>query len=199
MKKRTLAFIALTISGIVFMTVLIRATVIAPTEGEYVPILATASNGVTASSMPSIPTRLIIPSIEVDAKVQGVGLTLLGNMGVPHNYTDVGWYKYGTIPGAKGSAVIDGHVDDGVSIPAIFGRLKDMKPGDLIIIRTESGKELTFKTEEVQLYSNNEVPRTRLFNRADGIYLNLITCSGSWLPDRTSYDHRLVVYARLVT
>ena len=44
-------------------------------------------------------------------------------MGVPTNFTDVGWYRYGPAPGTPGNAVIDGHLD-GKSVPeAVFYNL----------------------------------------------------------------------------
>jgi hypothetical protein len=42
------------------------------------------------------------------------------------------------------------------------------------------------------------VPADELFNRADTARLNLITCAGSLTRNRTTYDHRLVIYTKLV-
>src|SRR3989338_4745845 len=52
------------------------------------------------------PLRIQIPSLGIDAKVQEVGITKTYSMGVPSNFQDVGWYKYGPVPGHVGSAVI---------------------------------------------------------------------------------------------
>jgi sortase (surface protein transpeptidase) len=83
------------------------------------------------------PARIRIPSIGVDAFVQDVGIGKSGNMAVPTNYDDVGWYRYGPAPGEKGSAVIDGHVDNGFGLPAVFSRLSELEAGDDIYIDTE--------------------------------------------------------------
>jgi len=51
--------------------------------------------------IPELPLQLVIPSIGVSTTVQLVGLADddTGTMGVPDNFTDVGWYKYGPRPG----------------------------------------------------------------------------------------------------
>src|ERR1700722_17102742 len=64
------------------------------------------------SSKASQPNRIIIPTAGVNVPIINVGVTPQGNLDVPHNFTQAGWYMYGTVPGAIGSAVIDGHVDN---------------------------------------------------------------------------------------
>src|ERR1039457_7041885 len=75
----------------------------------------------------STPVRLVISALHIDAKVQDVGITKNGNMATPNNFTDVGWYKYGALPGEMGSAVIAGHVDDGLALPGVFKHLGDLQ------------------------------------------------------------------------
>ena len=60
------------------------------------------------------------------------------------------------------------------------------------------GTELHFRVAETQVYKLEDVPRETLFNRADAERLNLITCAGKYLPFHETYDHRLIVYARLL-
>ena len=81
------------------------------------------------------PDRLIIPSIHVDAHVQSVGVAKNGNMAVPTNYTDVGWYRKGPLPGETGSAVIDGHVNNGFNLDAVFANLSTLEEGaDIYVV-----------------------------------------------------------------
>ena len=120
-------------------------------------------------------------------------------MSVPSNYTDVGWYRYGTVPGQKGSAVIDGHVDNGFGLDGVFKRLPEIQIGDDVYVTTEGGKSLHFKVVDVQTYPYKDAPADRIFNTNDASRLNLITCKGSWLSGDKTYDHRMVVYTKLVT
>ena len=76
--------------------------------------LSTSSPPLSIDADP--PLRLLIPKIKVNATIQHVSITKKGAMAVPTNYTDVGWYRLCTIPGHTGSAVIDGHVDNGFGI-----------------------------------------------------------------------------------
>ncbi len=144
------------------------------------------------------PTRLLIPAIEVDAHVEHVGIAPSGNMAVPYAYENVGWFRSGPIPGALGSAVIDGHVDTGFGGPAVFARLHELSVGDVIYVESGDGEQLAFEVEEVMEYAYNEVPSERLFSQTDAPRLNLITCAGEWNQTSRSYDRRVVVYTRLV-
>jgi sortase A len=153
--------------------------------------------GTTTSQSDSLPKRILIPSIGVDANVQHVGLGKSGNMAVPYGYEDVGWYRYGPVPGQLGSAVMDGHVDNGFGSAGVFKRLKDLRQGDIIIYRADDGTTLNFVVESVQSYDSKDVPLEAIFNRTDAARLNLITCAGDWSEIDRSYDKRLVVYSRL--
>jgi sortase A len=148
-----------------------------------------------ASSSP--PQRIIIPKINLDTDVEKVGITYAGNMSTPKKVQSTGWYKYGTIPGDIGSAVIDGHVDNGFGLPGVFSNLKNLVPGDNIYIEKEDGSKVSFEVFDVKKYYYTDVPREVIFHRNDGAYLNLITCDGEWLTDAETSDHRLVVYAKL--
>ena len=145
-----------------------------------------------------LPDRIVIPSIELDAETQHVGLGKSGNMAVPSNYSDVGWYRLGTVPGQMGSAVIDGHVDNGFGLSAVFKRLSEMEIGDDVYIVTRAGTRLHFEVVEIAKYPFQDVPLDKVFNRLDAPRLNLVTCTGSWLRSDETYDQRMVVYTKLV-
>lgn len=144
------------------------------------------------------PARLIIPSLEIDAHIQYVGVGASGNMAVPNNYTDVGWYRYGPVPGQRGSAVIDGHVDNAVGLAGVFKDLGKIMPGASVFIETNNGSLIEFRVEDVVTYGYKDVPNELLFGRADKSRLNLITCAGSWIGSEETYDERVVVYTTLV-
>src|SRR3989344_901555 len=143
------------------------------------------------------PTRLRVPALGIDAHVQEVGVNALGNMAAPNNFTDAGWYKYGTPPGFVGSAVITGHVDNGLALPGGFKHLDELKIGDDIYVEKKDGTELHFKVTEIQKYQYKREPLKTLFSRRDLARVNLITCGGTWVPGERSYDERLVVYTEL--
>ena len=145
-------------------------------------------------SPPFYPKTLLIPSIEVNAKIQYVGITRNGNMATPNNFSDVGWFKYGAIPGSIGSAVIAGHVNNGLSFPAVFKDLEDLNIGDDIYIDTNDGEVIYFKVIDKQTYDYKAIVE-EVFNQNNGAFLKLITCTGLWIPEHRTHDTRLVVVA----
>ncbi len=145
----------------------------------------------------SYPTQLRIPSIKVNAKIQYIGIAKNGKMATPNNFTDVGWFQNGIVPGSKGSAVIDGHVDNGLAFPAVFASLDNLNVGDDIYIDTVGGSILHFKVIKTQNYAAS-AETTEIFNQNDGNYLKLITCAGIWSILHRTHDQRLVVTAEQV-
>lgn len=140
--------------------------------------------------------RLSIPSLGVDAAIQTVGLTREGNMAVPSNNTDVNWLKQGPWPGNPGNAVLDGHLNGGPNVPAVFQNLQKLKPGDYVYV-IDKGKQLRFKVTGSQAYYDSQAPLDKIFGGTSGSHLNLITCSGNWDKTKKDYNKRLVVFSEL--
>lgn len=179
----------------IFSVTLVRALWYAPQLNNLAPATTTLQRVVPPDEMPA---RLVIPKLEIDTDIQYVGVTAEGNMGVPNNFRDVAWYKYGPVPGERGSAVVAGHVDNGLSLAGVFKHLGDLEPGDDVYVERKNGERIHFVVVEREIYHYQEVPLDKLFERTDGTYLNLVTCDGSWIKDERTYDERLVVYTRLV-
>jgi sortase A len=145
------------------------------------------------------PQRLSIPGLGIDAKVQQVGLNTKGNMGTPNNFTDVAWYKLGPRPGEIGSAVIDGHVDNGLALSGVFKHLEDIKIGDDVYVTREDGKKLHFRVVDKATYPYADTSANEtVFANKDGSRLNLVTCTGDWVATQKTYTDRLVVFTKLV-
>lgn len=166
--------------------------------------LATSSSIVKPVKVPSIipafyPVRLKIPSLGIDANVQELGVNAKGALGVPSNFTDVGWYAAGTIPGDKGSAIMDGHVDNGLALAGVFKHLVDIAVGDNIYITEHDGTVIHFIVTGTESFDYLNTPTDLIFNQNNGSYLKLITCGGAWVPNGRTYDRRIVVTAVLAT
>lgn len=184
-------------AGVVFVTTLVRATLYAP-SGEVASSTLAALAPAREASAGDLPERLRIPALSINAYVRHVGINADGDMATPGNFTDVGWYKYGTVPGFVGSAVMDGHVDNGLSRNGVFKNLSQLKVGDELFVDTASSTVLRFVVREVASYPVGEVPAERIFTTRGGVYLNLITCDGVFNKTANDYESRLVVYAELV-
>lgn len=161
-------------------------------------IIAGGDNEEVVSQVPDTDgMRIIIPKIKVNADITEVGLTKKGNMAAPSNFYDVGWYKYGAFPGETGSAVLAGHVDNGIAMPAVFKKLDVLEVGDDIYVKTEDGKELHFKVTGEKTYAYDEAP-AEVFKDTSGKYIKLITCTGTVIRELRTHSQRLVVTAELV-
>jgi len=182
------------VAVIVFVYTLVHAVYWAP-ESELTP---PPGLGAAAAAQPAsgVPLRLRIPSLNINAHVQRVGIARSGNMGVPNNFTDVAWYKYGPAPGQAGKAVIDGHVDNALSLPGVFKHLGTIAPGADIYIDTAT-TTVHFEVVAVESYDVSQVPTTHIFDTTGPPGLALITCDGVWIQGQHQYDKRLVVYAKL--
>jgi|GEM_PF-1121795 LPXTG-site transpeptidase (sortase) family protein len=137
--------------------------------------------------------RLVIPSINLSDPVIPVGTDATGAMAVPNGKTsDAGWYDGGPQPGEVGSAVLDAHVF------AAFKNLNEVKVGDSIFVE-ENGESLRFVVTKVETFALSQITSQDLFTPTSDRDLNLITCAGKLTPDRSTYDHRLVVYSALAS
>lgn len=165
------------------------------------PLFSTSTSaGLTAPSAATstviAPARLVIPSIGVDAKVEQVGNKADGSMGTPTNFTDVAWYALGPKPGSPGNAVIDGHVDNALTIPGVFEHLGELKSGDVIMVADQDDRVLTYAVTSVQKYSP-DASTTSIFTTTGPSQLVLITCDGDWVNSEHQFNERLVVVAQL--
>lgn len=143
-----------------------------------------------------IPVSIEIPAIQVKASVVNVGKRLNGQMDVPKNDKDIGWYEPGIMPGQTGNAVMAGHVDNKTG-PAIFFNLKNVKPGNEIIIENDKKEKVIFIVEKLKSYDYEEAPLEEIFGYSDTENLNLITCTGTFNRKIKTHEERLVVYTKM--
>ncbi len=137
------------------------------------------------------PKRLIIPALNVDSYIQKVGVDQNTQIAVPNNIHIAGWFVDSVLPGADGLSIIDGHVNGRNSDEGVFKRLKDLKPGDEVIIESGDGTRTTFT-----VYSGESLPTDsvaeKLFSQVPTIrrQLNLITCTGTYDSVSRTYSDR---------
>lgn len=200
--KKILILILITIFAIAFTILFLRALFYFPSdEISLPPEIAQEVINKDQTTLPILVStefmRLIIPKINLNAEVKQVGITSKGNMAAPRKFSEVGWYKYGVYPGFTGSAVLAGHVDNGIALPAVFSNLKDLIVGDDIYMNVKDGEKLHFVVVGHTVYNFDSAPK-EVFAEKNGKFLKLITCTGNWLKEFRTHDKRLVVKAVLV-
>lgn len=147
---------------------------------------------------PPPPVWLTIPGIDVDTRLSRLGLQDDGTVEVPTNPLVAGWYHLGPPPGARGSAVILGHLDS-VAGAAVFARLGELVPGDAVEVSLHDGSTASFVVRTVRTYPNAEFPARRVYGAHGRPELNLVTCGGEYDAGRGGYQANVVVNARLVS
>ncbi len=148
---------------------------------------------------PSVPRTLDIPAIGVHTAVMSLGLQADGTIEVPPLKRDApaGWYKNLSTPGEPGPAVILGHVDSAKDGPAVFYRLKELRPGDRLSVGRADGRTAHFVVRSVARYPKKDFPTAAVYGPRPGAELRLVTCGGSFDALRGHYRDNIVVYARM--
>ncbi len=153
----------------------------------------------TIGPVAGAPASLFIPQIGKRASIVPVDITPAGALDVPHNFVQAGWYDRGPVVGGIGSAVIDGHVDNGAAIPGVFKNLHTLVAGDDIYVTNVLGGVSHFKVTSLDIYSVSAFPSGQIFADSGQPLLKIITCYGTYLPQTGTYNDRLVVTAVLVS
>lgn len=141
------------------------------------------------------PIGLRIERLGVDAPVGAYGVDGSGQMAVPDNVTEVGWYRFGPAPGEDGSAVLAAHVDLAGSGPGVFYELDTLEVGDRLSVVYADGSETGFRVIARTTYDKTRLPLDVIFSREGPAVLTLITCGGAFNRSIKRYDSNVVVYA----
>jgi LPXTG-site transpeptidase (sortase) family protein len=157
---------------------------------------AAAPAGATTATVGSLGpgSRLVIPSIGVDAGIVTVGVDGNGAMGTPDNGYDAGWFDFSAVPGEPDNAVMTGHVDYDIG-PAVFWRLRELGPEDEVRVHLSDGNVESFRVTQVESYPAGSAPVDEIVGHTDVPTLTLITCDGWFDRSVGEYDHRLIVRA----
>lgn len=146
----------------------------------------------------SVPERVRIPAIQVDAPIMPVGLDADGWVGAPppEDPNLAGWFTGAVSPGEKGTAVVVGHVDNRMG-PAVFYGLGALKKGNRVEVRRKDGKTAVFEIYGIEVFEKNNFPGDRVYGSKGTAELRVITCGGGF-SKQNGYAGNVVTFARLV-
>jgi sortase (surface protein transpeptidase) len=146
----------------------------------------------------SLPVRVRIPAIGVNARIISLGLGYGDVPRVPSLSTPMlaSWFDGGVTPGQIGPAVLSGHVDAAVTGPAVFYRLGDLRPGNLVYVTRADRRTAVFRVRTVNLYSEWGFPDHAVYGSTSSPVLRLVTCGGQYDTKTHLYLDRTVAYAR---
>ena len=148
---------------------------------------------------PSQPRRIRIPSIGVSAPVHAVGTDPDGGIATAAltQRNEAGWYRDGPSPGQYGPAIIVGHVDTKDS-PAVFHRLKELRPGARVEVVRRDRRVAVFEVNSVEQFDKRGLPAGKVYQDFSRPSLRLITCGGDWVGGETGYADNVVAFASLI-
>ena len=174
---------------------------IAPIHVAAQPIIGSGLPAVirknVAPAVDVLPAFVRVRSIGVTSPLVQLGLELDGSLEVPVDFATAGWYSGGPVPGANGPSVIAGHIDSYTG-PAIFAKLSQVTPGDIIDITRTDGLRVTFEVDRIDQYPKAYFPTDLVYGPTSKPELRLITCGGIFNEKAGSYQDNVVVYAHLV-
>jgi len=170
----------------------------APTTTTITTTVPTTEPTTTTGLGRSTPDRIEIPRIGATSTLTSLGLNPDQTVQVPplEQRMQAGWYNGSPTPGEIGPAVVLGHVD-GQGKPGIFFRLRELRPGDEILISREDGRKLTFVVERVQQVAKAEFPADEVYGDTARPELRVITCGGAFDHSAKSYRDNTIIYAAL--
>ena len=142
--------------------------------------------------------RLWIPAIAVSTRLVRLGRLPDGSLEVPHDWDTAGWYKGGPRPGQPSPAVILGHVDSKRG-PAVFFRLRQLRPGDRIEVAGADGSVVRFVVERTAQFDKRRFPTDDVYYPTLRPELRLVTCGGSFDASVGHYRSNIIVFASLAT
>lgn len=149
-----------------------------------------------ARSTSPAPTRVTIPSLNINAPVSASGIGLAdGALAVPVNVRRLGWWRDGAAPGdAFGTTLIAGHVDSRTQGSGSFNKLRTAKVGAIVRVTDSAGRTRSYRITRVQRLLKANLP-ARVFTQRGARRLVLVTCGGPFSQTTRTYRDNIVVTA----
>jgi LPXTG-site transpeptidase (sortase) family protein len=170
-------------------TVKQRATSPATTRKTKTPPTRAVQGAAPKGEAPTqaAPKRLTVKAIGVNVALFHLSLDKRGVLQPPTNPMQAGWWK------RNGSVVIVGHVDS-KSAPAVFYRVRQLAPGDAILLESSDGVITTYVTDRVAQVKKTNFPTDEVYRSGPG-QLRLVTCGGRFDRKTGHYEDNIIAFA----
>jgi len=142
------------------------------------------------------PSRMVVASLGVDVPVLATGLDDAGNMALPPDPANAGWYEYGPAPASPaGATVIAAHVDSLTYGIGPFAAFADAVPGTEIVVTDTAGAVRTYAVSSVDTTDKLDVVWASVFDRTGPSRLVVVTCGGEFDYSTRHYLSNVIVVA----
>ncbi len=145
------------------------------------------------------PRALHIDKLDLSARILPMSVNKQGSIQAPLNIYDAGWYTGSVKPGEIGAMFIDGHAS-GPTREGLFAYLDTLKVGDTLQVEKGDGSKLSYKVVHTEVVPLGEVDMKKVLLPYGNVSraMNLMTCTGKWLPKEYTYDHRVLIYTEQI-
>jgi LPXTG-site transpeptidase (sortase) family protein len=121
--------------------------------------------------------RMQIDKIEVNAPIRSYGMNAAYVPEVPLNGQEVAWYTFSAEPASGSNAVFAAHYTWVGG--AVFSKLKELNPGDVVKLKDDTGTELTYTVRESFTVDSKDKEGLKVMGPATEDMITLITCAGT--------------------
>ncbi|WP_422116454.1 class F sortase [Brachybacterium sp. UNK5269] len=160
------------------------------------PVVSAADLPSAEQDARSVPVRIQYPGLGADLPITPTGVAEDGQMEIPADAADAGWYRFGQAPADDaGSTVIAAHAGSEETPEGPLYALRAAEVGDEVTVTDQEGTRHTYAVTSVERLGKDGLDFTPYFTRTGPERLVLITCGGQWLPERGSYADNVIVVA----
>lgn len=145
---------------------------------------------------PAAPAKVTVDWAGITAPVRAVGTDDAGQMELPADPADAGWYRFSAAPSATtGTTVLAAHVDAVGYGVGPFAHLVDVPKGTRITLTDTAGRQTAYRIDSVSLLTKTGVPWKSIFTTTGARRVVLVTCGGAFNYQTHHYLSNLVVTA----
>jgi hypothetical protein len=161
------------------------------------PLITSTVGSTPEPSAAEPPTTVTLGSLGVTLPVQPVGIAADGQMDLPPNPAEVGWYRFGPSPtSAEGAVVLAAHVDSRKYGPGPLARAAALAPGSTIVVATGT-RSVTYTVTAVISVRKQDLDPTLVFDRSGPPRLHLVTCGGEYVRGQGWTSNVTVIASRI--
>ncbi len=160
------------------------------------PLITSSVGSAPRTSSEEPPTTVTIGSLGVTLPVQPVGIAADGQMALPPNPSEVGWYRFGPSPSSpEGAVVLAAHVDSRTYGPGPLARAAALAPGSTIVVAT-GGRSISYTVTDVIAVEKKDLDLALIFDRTGPPRLHLVTCGGEYVRGQGWTSNVTVIASR---
>lgn len=142
------------------------------------------------------PTRVVVPSLDIDVPVSPEGIDAEGALALPADPEVASWYRFGPSPASpRGTTVVAAHVDSVRYGIGPFSRLATAPVGTTVTVASEDGSSVDYVVERVELAPKTGIDWSQVFDREGEPRLVLVTCGGDFDRGTGHYVSNVIVTA----